>query len=58
MIHLAGDLKSGVLRDSPTSRGGVCSQSPICLKLGEVNCLDLKSLVKAITLIFGRIKVD
>ena len=51
-------LKSGFLRGSPKSGGSVCGQSPIWLKLAVVSCLDLKSLVDAIILIFGGIKVD
>ena len=51
-------LKSGFLRGSPKSGGCVSGRSPIWPKLAVVSRLDLKSLVAAIILIFGGIKVD
>ena len=58
MVRSNLTIKSGFLRGSPKSGGSVCGRSPIWLKLAVVSRLDLKSLVEAIILIFGGIKVD
>ena len=51
-------FKSGFLRASPKSGGGVSGPSPIRPKLSSVSPLDPKSTMAGIILIFGLIKVD